>query len=140
MIKKMSIISIFAMLIFLLTGCGNNSEVEEDYNAYKELYVSVINEVAPKDSHDFVIEKLNEKHVVEKIEQMNEIVARMSSNASTKREKQMLSNVLIFNEKLEFLQYVAKNKDNLTEEERRKYSTEPLDLDRIRQNIEEGEY
>jgi hypothetical protein len=136
--KRMSIILVVVLLLVLFTSCGN-SEVEKDYNAYKELYVSVINEVAPKDS-EFVIEKINEEHIVDKIEQMNEIVSRMSNNASTKREKQMLSNVQNFNEVLEFFRYVAKNKENLTIEEKRQLTMKSISVKVIRDNIEDGEY
>ncbi len=136
--KRIRIIFVAFMLIFLLAGCGN-SEFEEDYNTYKELYVSVVNEFTPKDSN-FDLEKLKEKHILEKIDQMKIIVTKMSSNASNKREKQMLSNVIKFNEGLEFFQYAAKNKEDLTEDERGKITSELLSAERYRRNIEDKKY
>lgn len=104
-----------------------------------KIYVDVANEFVPNDS-DYELEKLKDKLIMEKLEQMDKIVEKMSNTASTKREKQMLSNTLLFNQGLKFLKYAANNKDNLTEDERGKVSGEVLSAKMVRKNIEAGEY
>jgi hypothetical protein len=119
-------------------GCSND-EFVKDYKEYKELYVKVVNEVVPNDS-DYAIEKLNDELITEKLDQMKKIVERMNTSASTKREKQMLSNTIQFNKGLEFLKYAANNKDKLTEVERGKITGEVLMAEIYRKGIQDGDY
>ncbi len=135
--NKLVIFCVIALISFiLLVGC-ENKEFVKDYEDYKKLYVEVVDEFVPKDS-DYELEKLKDQFIVEKLDQMDKIAEKMSNNASTKREKQMLSNVLQFNEGLKFLKYAANNKDYLTEDERGRVTGEVLDADVDRKDIEEG--
>lgn len=135
---KLGVFCVIVLISFIsLVGC-ENKEFVKDYTEYKKLYVEVVNEFVPNDS-DYELEKLNEPPIMEKLEQMDKIVKKMSNNASTKREKQMLSNALQLNEGLQFLKYAANNKDNLTLDERRKRSGEVLSAKMNRKDIEEGD-
>lgn len=137
--KRVSIIClIVVILMFSFIGC-ENKEFVKDYREYNKLYLDVINEVIPDDS-DAIIEKLNDEHVVEKLDKMNKLVEKMSSSASTKSDKQMLSNVLLFNKGFEFLNYVASNKDNLTKDEKIKFSGEVLKAKMHRKYIQDGDF
>lgn len=125
------------LIIYLLAGCGNN-QFNKDYSKFKESYLKVTEVLDPKEPFSS-IENLNKDHILKEIDEIKDIVSKLNSEASSIREKRICENVSKYFDGLEFLQYAAKNKDNLSEDERGRIATELTLVQIYRSNIKRGE-
>lgn len=136
--KNVKIISIPLLLIIcLLVGCGNN-QFDKDYGKFKESYLKITDVLDSKEPFSS-IEKLNKDPVLHELNEIKSIVSKLNNEASSKSEKRICDNVSKYFEGLEFLQYAAKNKDKLSEDERGRIATELTLVEMHRSGIKRGE-
>ncbi|HHV98738.1 MAG TPA: hypothetical protein GXX36_04050 [Clostridiaceae bacterium] len=124
------------LIICLLGGCGNN-QFDKEYNKFKESYLKVTEVLDIKEPLSS-IENLNKDHISKEIDEIKNIVLKLNSEASSKIEKRICNNVSMYLEGLEFLQYAAKNKDKLSEDERGRIVTELTLMQMYRNDIKSG--
>lgn len=136
--KNVKIISsLMILIIILLVGCGNN-QFDKDYSKFKESYLKITDVIDSKEPFSS-IEKLNKDPILKELDEIKSIVAELNNEASSKSEKRICDNVSKYFGGLEFLQYAAKNKDNLSEDERGRIATELTLVEIHRSSIKRGE-
>jgi hypothetical protein len=129
--SRKKIFFLLPLILILMVGC-ENSQFYSDYSTFRDLYLNITVVLDPSNPFP-TIAKLNEEPILSEFDKMKNIVPKMNKEASTDTEKRIFDNVSKYYDGLEFLQYAAKNKDNLSEDERGRIATE-LTLVEMRQN------
>lgn len=132
-----NIFILLLLIICLLVGCGDN-KFDNDYTNFKDSYLKITDVLDSKEPFTS-IEKLNKDPALKELDEMKNIISEMNKVASSKSEKRIYDNVSKYYAGLEFLQYAAKNKDNLSEDERGRIATELTLVEMNRSSIKEGE-
>lgn len=137
-IKNVKIISsLLILIICFLASCGNN-QFDKDYSKFKESYLNITDVLDSKEPYSS-IEKLNKDPILTELDEIKSIVSKLNNEASSKSEKRICDNVSKYFDGLEFLQYAAKNKDNLSDDERGRIATELTLVEMHRSSIKRGE-
>ena len=137
-IKNFKIIfALMILIICLLAGCGDN-QFDKDYSKFKESYLKITDVLDSKEPFSS-IQKLNNDPVLKEFDEIKDMVSKLNNEASSKSEKRICDNVTKYFDGLEFLQYAAKNKDNLSEDERGRIATELTLVEMHRSSIKRGE-
>lgn len=135
--KKIKIIFILPLLIIcLLSGCGNN-QFDNDYRNFRDSYLKITDVLDSKEPFTS-IEKLSKDPILNELDEMKSIVSKMSKEATSKSKKRIYDNVSKYYDGLEYLQYAAKNKENLSEDERGRIATELTLIEMNRSSIKRG--
>jgi len=138
--SKRTIVSLSYLLVIvisILTGC-NNREFEKKYESFKTSYLKVTEVLDLKDPFGS-IEKLNQESIIEEMNIMKDIADQMEQEASSDSEKRIYNNVATFYSGLEYLQYAAQKKEELTEDERGRLDSELTSAVVRRKSIIQGE-
>lgn len=136
--KNARIITTLSLLIIcLLVGCSNN-QFDNDYSSFKDSYLKITDVLNSKEPFAS-IDKLNKEPVLTEFVELKSIVSKLNKVASSKSEKRIYDNVAKYYAGLEFLQYSAKNKDILSEDERGRIATELTLVEMNRGSIKRGE-
>lgn len=137
-IGNVKIISCLLILVIcLLSGCGDD-QFDKDYTKFKESYLKITDVLDSKEPFSS-IEKLNQDSFLKELDEIKNIVSQLDDEASSESEKRICDTVSKYYDGLEFLQYAAKNKDSLSEDERGRIASELTLVEMHRSSIKRGE-
>lgn len=113
---------LLVIAISVFSGCGSK-EFDKNYDNFISSYLKVTEVLDVKDPFTS-IEKLNQEPMLKELQIMKDVVDQIGQEASSESEKRIYDNVVKYYSGLEYLQYSAKNKKELTEEARGKLDSE----------------
>ena len=134
------LITFIMLLLLTLWGCSKtSSQFNDNYEQFKQSYL-VATEFVEKDNDLLkALGYIDVNSMSKEMETMKKSLEQMNTSLNTKDEKGIYSNVTSYYQELEYILYAAKNKDNLTTDEKRKAFESAFSASMTRDSIKKGE-
>lgn len=127
-------------MIAFIAGCGGDRAFDDSYKQFKQSYL-VATEFIEKDKDlEKALETIDSVQMKNEMEKMKKARDQMSNLLNTDREKGMYSNVIVFYQDVEYIEYASKNFKKLTVDEKRKLLMTAIDIKSNRDEILNGEF
>ena len=122
-------------------GCRNNidSEFEDSYKEFKKSFLSATEFIQKDKDLEKALATIDHKLMSDDMEVMKNVYDQMGSLLKTDKEKGIYGNVTIYYQEVKFIEYAAKNFNNLTIDEKRELLLNAMSIKSDRESILKGE-
>jgi hypothetical protein len=131
---------IFVISILIIGGCSrDNNQFYDNYEQFKNSFMVATDFIENDKDLERALSTIDYEQMNKEMEKMKKSYDQMGSLLKTDREKGIYGNVTSYYQEVEFIEYAAKNFNNLTIDQKRELGLNAISIKSDRESIKKGE-